>query len=75
MSNRLIINSRGETIKAIDLADGRVRLQVAALADSLTLTTRGATVEIEFSRQEAAALCLSLADAIDMACELTPRKI
>lgn len=77
MTDRLIINDRGEMVKAIGMGTA-IRLQVAVLADSLTVNDISplTAVELFLKRNEAMALVLQIADQAGFAVAITetPRR-
>jgi hypothetical protein len=74
MNDRLIINAGGETVRAMDVDGGKVRVQVYAHLNHATVALAqpdgrngsqivGHTVEVELARNDAAAFALQVLNA------------
>lgn len=78
--NRLIINARGETFKALRVDNDSVALQCSTLYDRVTVLgadvpTTVFTSETTFSFHDIRGIIIQLANAIGDAVELTPSRV
>lgn len=73
-TGRLIINTRGETFKAMREGD-KVTLRTITLEDAVTWTRAGYTADTRFSLREAQGIIIQIANACGLAVEITPPRV
>lgn len=67
---RLLINNRGETIRALPVSEGGVVLQIEVHTDATAPVTAGVAANLHLGEREAVALLCALGDALGVSVQI-----